>query len=107
MEEWRAKVPAAPSLELFRCSAPEEHRDMWNRILGPSKTFVGKPGVMKRFFPSTEPELFKSGGVPGPRWPPPRYAVPEFPETGVEPPVLAGWPTAAQHEVHPHQRHGR
>ena len=66
---------------------------MWNRILGPSEAFVGKPGVVKWFFP-TEPELSK-------RWPPPRYAVPEFPETGVEPPVPAGWPTAAQHEVHP------
>ena len=56
---------------------------------------------MNGFFTPTEPELFTSGGVPGPRWPPPRYAVPEFPETGVEPPVPAGWPTAAQNEVHP------
>ena len=59
MEEWRAKVPTAPSLELFRCSAPEEHRDMWNRILGPSEALVGKPGVMKRFFPPTKLKLFK------------------------------------------------
>ena len=56
---------------------------------------------MKRFFPPTEPQVFKSGGVPGPRWPPPRYAVPEFPEAGVVPPVPPGWPTAAQHEVRP------
>ena len=74
---------------------------------------MGKPGVMKRFFPPMEPELSKSGSIPGPQWPPPRYAVPEFPETGVEPPVPAGWLTPLpQHEVHPQtpevdQRHGR
>ena len=59
LEEWRAKVPAAPSLELFRCSAPEEHRDMWNRILGPSEAFVGRLGVMKRFFSQAERGFLK------------------------------------------------
>ena len=43
----------------------------------------------------------KNGGVPGLRWPPPRYAVPEIPEAGVVPPVPTGWPTAAQNEVRP------
>ena len=74
---------------------------MWNRTLGQSEAFVGRPDVMKRFFPPAEPEFSENGGVPGPRWPPPRYAVPEIPEAGVGPPVPTGWPTAAPNEVRP------
>ena len=59
-------MPAAPSLELFRCSAPEEHRDMWNRILGPSEAFVEKPGVMKRFFPLRSPSFLQVAAFLGP-----------------------------------------
>ena len=73
---------------------------MWNIVLGPSEVFVVRLGVMKRFFSPAEPEVFKNGGVPGPRWPP-RYAVPEIAEAGFVPPVPTGWPTAAQNEVRP------
>ena len=87
---WRSGVPRCllrPRLSFFGAAHQKSTVTCGDRILGPSEAFVGKPGVMKRFFPLTEPELFKSGRVPGPRWPPPRYAVLDFPETGVEPQV--------------------